>query len=237
MIPVIIDTDPGIDDAAALVMALTNKKLDIKLITTVAGNVIVEKTTNNTLKIVEFLGLNIPVSKGAKKPLVREYEDASYIHGESGMDGYDFKEPTIKEIEFNAIDAIRNELLKSTKKITIITLGILTNIALLIENYPECLKNIEEIIIMGGTLKGGNTTSVAEFNIYGDPDAAKVVFESNLPLTMISLDITEKAVITKETIVKLKDINSTGHMLFSLFKKYKGGNFETGLYIHDACTI
>lgn len=237
MIPVIIDTDPGIDDAAALVMALTNEKLNVKLITTVAGNVNVEKTTNNTLKLVEFLGLNIPVAKGAEKPLVREYEDASYIHGESGMDGYDFKEPARKEIELNAVDAIGEELLKTEEKITIVTLGTLTNIALLIEKYPEYLNNIEEIIIMGGALKGGNTTSVAEFNIYGDPDAAKIVFESGLPLTMIGLDVTEKAVMTKETVMKLRDMNSTGYMLYSLFNEYKGGNFETGLYIHDACTI
>lgn len=237
MIPVIIDTDPGIDDAAALVMALTSKKIDVRLITTVAGNVNVDKTTNNTLKIVEFLGLDIPVAKGAEKPLVRKYENASYIHGKSGMDGYDFKEPSIKEIELNAVEAIREELSKAEEKITIITLGTLTNIALLIEKHPECLENIEEIIIMGGALKGGNTTSVAEFNIYCDPDAAKIVFESKLPLTMIGLDITEKAVMTKETVLELKYLNSTGHMLYSLFNEYKGGNFETGLYIHDACTI
>lgn len=237
VLPIIIDTDPGIDDAAALVLALKNPSLDVRLITTVVGNVDVEKTTANTLKLLSFLNEEIPVAKGAREPLLRPYEDAAYAHGESGMDGYDFPKHTKEPLKSFAVEAMRDELLKSKEKITIVAIGALTNIALLIKQYPECLDKIEEIVIMGGSISVGNTTSAAEFNIYADPHAAQIVFQSKLPLTMIGLDVTTNTLLTKRVVMEIKDANEVGNMLYQLFSHYRGGSIETGLRMHDACTI
>lgn len=237
MIPIILDTDPGIDDAAAIVLALKHPEIDVKLITTVLGNVDVNKTTNNALRLVEFLGSDVPVAKGASTPLIREFEDASYAHGETGMDGYDFPEITREPLAFHAVEAMKQVLEQTDEVITIVAVGALTNLALLIKMYPECLKNIKEIVIMGGSISGGNTQSASEFNIYADPHAAKIVFDAGLPLTMIGLDATSTTLLQKEVVMKIKDTNTVGRMFYSLFEYYRGGSIETGLRMHDACVI
>lgn len=237
MIPIILDTDPGIDDAAALALALKNKKIDVRLITTVVGNVNIDKTTDNALRLVEFFGVDVPVARGAAMPLIREFEDASYAHGETGMDGYSFPPITREPLKEHAVIAMRDELLNSKEKIVIVAIGALTNVALLLAQYPEVKSKIEEIIIMGGSLSHGNTNSAAEFNIYADPHAAKMVFQAGLPLTMIGLDVTINTLLQKEIVMKLKDINKTGDMFYNIFNHYRGGSIETGLRMHDACVI
>ena len=233
---IIMDTDPGIDDAAALTMALNNPELDLKLITTVAGNVTVDKTTINALKIVHFFNKDVPVAAGAKLPLLKPFEDAARIHGESGMPGYDFGEDYGHAIDMSAVEALHKEIMAADEPITLVPTGSYTNIAILFSQYPEVKDNIKEIVAMGGTLGKGNMTSAAEFNCFTDPHAAKVLYDSGLPIVMVGLDITLKALLTADTLDKLECLNRTGKMLHGLITHYSDGD-ENGHPMHDVNTI
>jgi non-specific riboncleoside hydrolase len=234
---IILDTDPGIDDAVAIAAALFHESISLALITTVAGNVSVDKTTNNALKLLQFFGKAVPVARGAATPLVRQPEHAEHIHGHSGLDGYDFDAPTQRPIEPHAVIAMRDMLLNSAEKITLVPIGPLTNIALLFIQYPECKEKIERIVMMGGSATRGNHTPNAEFNIYADPEAAKHVFGSGVPIVMCGLDVTNHSTLTGEILAKLPSINNTGKMIHSLFNHYRGGGMATGLKMHDLCAI
>ncbi|BFH71551.1 MAG: ribonucleoside hydrolase RihC [Paenibacillus dendritiformis] len=236
-IPVILDTDPGIDDAVAIAAALFHERIDVRLITTVAGNVGLDKTTNNALKLLEFFGKEVPVARGAAKPLVRPAEDSSHIHGESGMDGYDFDEPKQTPLD-HAVLQMRDTIMNSPEPITIVPIGPLTNVALLLTLFPECKEKIERIVLMGGSASRGNHTPNAEYNIYADPEAASIVFNAGLPLVMVGLDVTSQATLTTEIVEKIKEMNKTGFMLYSLFQHYRGGSLKSrGLKMHDLCAI
>lgn len=237
MIPIILDTDPGIDDAAAITLALKSPAIDVRLITTVVGNVAVDKTTANALRLVEFLEMDIPVAKGASEPLLREHEDSSHIHGASGMDGYQFPELKTEPIGLNAVEAMKQTIEESDESITIVAIGALTNVALLIKEYPEVLHNVKEIVIMGGALGAGNVNSAAEFNVYTDPHAAKIVFDAEVSLIMIGLDITLQTVVKQEALMEVKEANELGHMLYSLFANYNSGSIEGGIEAHDLSAI
>lgn len=236
--PIIIDTDPGIDDAVAIAAAVFCESLDVKLISTVSGNVSINHTTKNAQKLMEFFGKDIPVSQGASKPLIKQLEDASHIHGETGMAGYDFPEPTKELHKKNSIEAMRDVILNSDEKITIVPIGPLTNIALLLKTYPEVKENIEEIVLMGGSSGRGNHTPAAEFNIYADPEAAKIVLSQGVKTVICPLDVTSIATLDLETINKLRDMNKVGEMFYSLFNHYRGGSVSKGgLKMHDLTTI
>lgn len=235
--PVILDMDPGIDDAAAIAVAVNRPDLDVKLITAVAGNVSVEKTTNNSLKLLEFFDrTDIPVAQGAKAPLKREFKDASYIHGESGMPGYDFPEVTTKPLAIDAVEAIHQVLNESAEPITIIGTGAYTNLALLLQQHPEDKPLIKEFILMGGSISGGNVSSVAEFNVFTDPDAAAIVFKSELPITMIGLDVTLNALLTEESTNTLREMGPAGEMLYGIVTAYEDVHVG-GKPMHDVNTI
>lgn len=236
--PIIIDTDPGIDDAVAIAIALFSEELDVKLLTTVSGNVSLDKVTNNLLKLLTFWNKRVPVAKGAKKPLLRQNEDASGVHGESGMDGYDFEAPdTSVLLEEHAVETMRRTILASSEKITLVPIGPLTNIALLLSTYPEVKPHIEEIVLMGGSSIRGNYGVYSEFNIGFDPEAAKIVFESGVKIVMAGLDVGWKALVFHEDSLKIKAQNKTGEMIYSLFQKYRGGSLKTGLKMYDSCAI
>lgn len=236
--PIIIDTDPGIDDAAAISFALNHPEFDLKMISTVNGNVGIEKTTANALKIKRFFNSDVPVHRGASQPLLSAIVDASEVHGESGMEGYTFPEINESDLDStHAVEAMRDVLLKSETPITLIPIGPLTNIALLLMTYPEVKAYIKEIVLMGGSASRGNVTPLAEFNIYCDPEAAQIVFNSGLPITMIGLDVARSSSLTHETINELKSINETGKMLHQLFKHYRGDDFEKGINVYDAYTL
>ncbi|OED58924.1 ribonucleoside hydrolase RihC [Acholeplasma laidlawii] len=236
--PIIIDTDPGIDDAVAIAIALFSEELDVKLLTTVSGNVSLDKVTNNLLKLLTFWNKRVPVAKGAKKPLLRQNEDASGVHGESGMDGYDFEAPdTSVLLEEHAVEAMRRTILASSEKITLVPIGPLTNIALLLSTYPEVKPHIEEIVLMGGSSIRGNYGVYSEFNIGFDPEAAKIVFESGVKIVMVGLDVGWKALVFHEDSLKIKAQNKTGEMIYALFQKYRGGSLKTGLKMYDACAM
>lgn len=237
-INIIMDTDPGIDDAAALTMAINDPQINLKLVTAVAGNVTVDKTTANALKIVHFFGKDqeIPVAAGAKQPLIKPFEDAARIHGESGMPGYDFGNEYGQPIKKTAVEALRDEIMASDEPITLIPTGSYTNIALLFSEYPEVKENIKEIIAMGGTLSKGNMTSAAEFNVFTDPHAAKIMYDSGIPIVMVGLDVTLKALLTPETMDKLGTMGRSGKMLQALVTHYNDGD-DNGHPMHDVNTI
>jgi inosine-uridine nucleoside N-ribohydrolase len=195
---VIIDTDPGVDDALALLLAMLSPELKIEAITPVAGNVPLELTLPNALRLVEIAGrTDIPVAAGARVPLVRRLVTASYAHGENGLGGAVFPEPTIKPVAEPAADYIRKIVRKYRHEVTLITLGPLTNIATALSSDPELASMVRGLTMMGGSLSGGNITPAAEFNIYVDPEAARIVFQSGIPITMVGLDVTRKTSLTE----------------------------------------
>ena len=193
-IPIILDTDPGIDDAAAISIALNHPEIDVKMISTVHGNVNIDKTTRNALQLKGFFNSEVPVHRGAAAPLINDPIDASHVHGETGMGGYELPEPDPSLLSSNsAIQAMKDTLLNADTPITIVPIGPLTNIALLFKTYPEVKTNVKEIVLMGGSAGRGNVTPAAEFNIYCDPEAADIVFKTGLPITMVGLDVARGA--------------------------------------------
>ncbi len=236
-LPIILDTDPGIDDAAAIAAALFAPGLDLKLMTTVAGNVSLEKTTRNALQLLHFWNADVPVAQGAATPLLRPLRDAANVHGESGMEGYDFVEHQRQPLAKPAFEAIRDVLMASPEPVTLVTIGPLTNIALLLTHYPECQFNIRRLVMMGGSAGRGNFTPNAEFNIAIDPEAAARVFNSGLDIVMCGLDVTNVATLAPDYLASLPALNETGKMLHALFSHYRSGSMTTGLRMHDLCAI
>lgn len=236
--PIIIDTDPGIDDAVAIAIALFSEELDVKLITTVAGNVSLDKVTYNALRLLKFFQKEVPVAKGAAGPLILPLMDASNVHGKSGMEGFDFEEPDDHLLlEENAVDAMRRVIMESDEPITLVPIAPLTNIALLLKVYPEVKANIREIVMMGGSASRGNKGIMSEFNVATDPEAAKIVFDSGLPLVMAGLDVGWKALVLPEDSAKLPQLGEVGRMAYCLFQKYRGGSMKTGLKMYDSCAM
>jgi inosine-uridine nucleoside N-ribohydrolase len=202
---VIIDTDPGVDDAFALLLAMRSPELKIEGLTPVAGNVPLELTLPNALRMVEIAGrTDIPVAAGAKIPLVRRLVTATYAHGENGLGGAVFPEPKTKPIPEPAAQFIRGVVRKHPGEVTLITLGPLTNVAMALNLDPELAGMIRGLTMMGGSLSGGNITPAAEFNIYVDPEAARIVFQSGIPITMVGLDVTRKTSLTDDHIRQLE---------------------------------
>ncbi|WP_105648792.1 ribonucleoside hydrolase RihC [Cronobacter dublinensis] len=235
--PIILDTDPGIDDAVAIAAALFSPEIDLQLITTVAGNVSVEKTTRNALQLLHFWQADVPVAQGAATPLTRPLRDAASIHGESGMDGYDFPAHDRQTLNVPAFQAMYERLMASPEPLTLVTIGPLTNIALLLTHYPACTAKINRLVMMGGSAGRGNFTPNAEFNIAIDPEAAARVFESDIEIVMCGLDVTHQAVLTPDYLAALPALNRTGQLLHALFSHYRAGSMTTGLRMHDLCAI
>ena len=196
---VIIDTDPGVDDAFALLLAMRSPELKIEGITAVAGNVPLDLTLPNALRMVEIAGrTDIPVAAGAKAPLLRRLVTAAYAHGENGLGGAVFPEPKTKPADESAAEFIRTIVRKHPGEVTLITVGPLTNVATALNLDPQLAGMIRRIVMMGGSLSGGNITPSAEFNIYVDPEAARIVFQSGIPIHMVGLDVTRKTGLTEE---------------------------------------
>ncbi|MEF9892693.1 MAG: ribonucleoside hydrolase RihC [Anaerorhabdus sp.] len=237
--PIIIDTDPGIDDAVAIAIALFSEDLDIKCISTVSGNVGLDKTTFNALRLLKFFGKeNIPVAAGASQPLLRPIVDASEIHGKTGMEGFDFEDPDMSLLrKESSIELMKQILLDSNEPVTLMPIGPLTNIALLLLTYPEVKPKIKEIVMMGGSTGRGNCGVMSEFNFHADPEAARIVFKSGLKLTMAPLDVGVRALISKEVSEEIRMMNKTGNMFYELFSRYRGSSFETGLRMYDSYAI
>lgn len=234
---IILDIDPGIDDAVAISAAINSPLIDTKLITSVSGNVDVEKTTANCQKLLTFFEKDIKIAKGADHPLIRPAVFASEVHGESGMDGYDFP-PTDPRLlsDHGAVHAMIH-LLEKEDDMTLVALGPLTNIASLLIARPSIKERIKSIILMGGAIGRGNLGIYTEFNFGVDPEAARIVFESGLDIRVFPIEVGQKAAIPGVVSEEMKSYNQTGDMLYKLFKNYRSGSFDSGLNMYDLLTI
>ena len=211
---IILDCDPGHDDAVAIMLAAINPKIELLGITVVAGNQKLEKTVNNALKVCNHLNLNVPVYSGMSRPMIREQLIADDIHGETGLDGPKFEELKIKAEDKHAVNFIIDTLMNSDEKVTLVPTGPLTNIGMAIRFEPRIIEKINRIVLMGGSYQLGNMTPAAEFNILADPDAAHVVFSSGVKVVMMGLDLTRQASATKEVVEKIKSLNNKASKLF-----------------------
>ena len=240
--PILLDCDPGHDDAIALLLALASPELDLLGVTTVAGNQTLEKTTANALRVLEVVGRgDVPVAAGADRPLARELFIAAYVHGETGMDGPALPEPQGAPVDQHAVDFLAERILGSDRPVTLVPVGPLTNVALLLARYPEAAGNLERIVLMGGAIAEGNVTPAAEFNIYVDPEAAWRVFRSGLPVTMIGLDVTHRALMLDSHAERLRGAGPVGRFVAELYDFFVAYHLRTygveGAPIHDAVAV
>ncbi|AYK17636.1 pyrimidine-specific ribonucleoside hydrolase RihA [Aeromonas veronii] len=243
-LPVILDCDPGHDDAIALILALASPELDVLAVTTSAGNQTPDKTLNNALRILTLLGRDdIPVAAGAPKPLARELIIADNVHGESGLDGPKLPDPAFAPQAMTGIELMARCLRESPEPVTLVPTGPLTNIALLLAAHPELKGKIARIVLMGGAAGAGNWTPAAEFNIYVDPEAADMVFKSGIPITMCGLDVTHEAQVMDEDIERVRAITNpvaqcvAGLLdFFMIYHRDPKWGFA-GAPLHDPCTI
>ncbi|HDZ8876968.1 MULTISPECIES: pyrimidine-specific ribonucleoside hydrolase RihA [Aeromonas] len=243
-LPVILDSDPGHDDAIALILALASPELKVLAVTTSAGNQTPDKTLNNALRILTLLGRDdISVAAGAPKPLARELIIADNVHGESGLDGPKLPDPAFAPVAMTALELMAKCLRESPEPVTLVPTGPLTNIALLLAAHPELKSKIARIVLMGGAAGAGNWTPAAEFNIYVDPEAADMVFKSGLPITMCGLDVTHQAQVMDEDIERVRAINNpvaqcvAGLLdFFMIYHRDPKWGFA-GAPLHDPCTI
>lgn len=239
---ILIDCDPGCDDAIALLLAFANEELEIQGITVSAGNVHINNTTENTRKLVGYFKKEIPVAKGCEKPMFRTIVTAPEVHGEGGL-GQAKLIDVDKEIqEENAVEFLAKTLRNSEEKITIIITGPMTNIAVFLMIYPELKDKIEKFVIMGGSSIGGNVTPSAEFNIYVDAEAADIVFKSGVDIVLCPLDVTMKAFVTEEELEDIKNIGGyASEVAYGAIKNsldfYKETYKRDSVPMHDPCTI
>jgi inosine-uridine nucleoside N-ribohydrolase len=238
---VILDCDPGHDDAIALLLALASPELELLGVTTVSGNQTLEKTTTNALKVLEFSGrTDVPVSVGANRPFVREQWAAAYVHGESGLDGPDLPAPRTEPTGRHAIDFIAEQVDRHDG-VVLVPVGPLTNIGLFLARYPELEARVARIVLMGGAIAEGNVTPAAEFNIWADPEAAHRVFHSAIDKTMVGLDVTHKALMLDEDAERLRGAGRVATLvaeLYDFFHLYHRRQYELpGSPIHDAVAV
>ena len=236
--PILLDCDPGHDDAIALLLALASPELELRGVTTVAGNQTLEKTTANAIRVLEFAGrADVPVAAGADRPLVREPLFAGYVHGDTGLDGPDLPPPQGEPVNRHAADFLADKIREADGAVTLVPTGPLTNVALLLALHPDARP--ERIVLMGGAIAEGNVTPAAEFNIWWDPEAAARVFGSGSDVTMVGLDVTHKALFSAAHIGRLA--GRAGQMVTELLRFYD--RFHRKVYgfdgspIHDAVAV
>lgn len=240
---IILDCDPGHDDAVALLLAGHHPQIELLAITTVAGNQSVDKTTLNALKVCSLAGLShIPVARGMDRPLVRPAQHAPDIHGESGMDGPLLPTPDIAPISRHAVDLLIDLLMNSDGDITLVPTGPLTNIAAAIRQQPAILPRIKAISLMGGAIGVGNVTPAAEFNIYTDPEAAAIVFGCGRPITVSPLEVTHQALATPEIVSRLRAANKrvatfVADLLVFFASTYRSVFGFAAPPLHDPCAV
>ncbi len=240
---IIIDTDPGVDDALAILLALRSPELKVEAITPVAGNVPLEFTLPNALRLVEIAGrTDVPVAAGARHPLVRALITASHVHGNNGLAGVEFPEPKIKPVAETAPELIRRIVRANPGEISIVAVGPLTNVALALRADPDLAGKLRSIVIMGGSLSGGNATPAAEFNLYVDPEAARVVFDAGVPLTMVGLDVTRKVLFTEERLKVMETAKNpsgvaAGRIMRATLERLNHGPHPMIEAMHDPLTV
>ena len=239
--PIWIDCDPGVDDAAALLLAHWQEETDIVGISTVSGNAYVDQTTENALKLCDLMGAYYPVHRGAEKPLFRAYHDGAEFHGKNGLGGAELPEPSREAEQLPAWDGLYEAAKRYEGSLELVTLGPLTNIAIALGKHPDLKEKLHRIVMMGGSATRGNRTPSAEYNIYADPEAAQAVFRSGVKIVMCGLEVTEQAQLTPEEIDAVGEKNTPVTRFFHtavqdiLKKDMERG--RVGWCVHDACPI
>ena len=240
---IILDCDPGHDDAVALLLAARHPEIELLAVTTVAGNQSVDKTTRNALKVCSLANLrHIPVARGMDRPLVRPAKHAADIHGESGMDGPNVPEPDIEPVASHAVDLLIEMLMNSEGDITLVPTGPLTNIASAMRQQPAIVPKIQAISLMGGSIGLGNVTPAAEFNIHTDPEAAAIVFSCGRPITVSTLEVTHQALATEEIVARLRGANRrvatfVADLLVFFAETYRKVFGFAAPPLHDPCAV
>jgi ribosylpyrimidine nucleosidase len=242
-VKIILDMDPGHDDAVAMMLAWAHPRIDLQAITVVAGNQTLEKTTRNALNVATALGVTgVPVAAGMSGPMVRPQVIADDIHGITGLDGPTFGEPSVSLDSRHAVQLIIEILMNSAGDITLVPTGPLSNIAMAMRLEPRIIEKIERIVLMGGSYQLGNITPAAEFNIFADPEAAHVVFSSGRPLVMMGLDLTRQAKVFPSVVERMREIHNPVSLLFvelmEFFAKTQKEVFGwEGPPLHDPTTV
>jgi len=242
---IILDCDPGQDDALAILLALGSPaEIELLAVTTVAGNVPLRLTEVNARKVLELAGrTDIPVYRGCDRPLVEPLETAEYVHGETGLNGVELPEPAMPLAEGHAVDAIIDIVMAAPPEtVTLCPTGPLTNIGMALRKEPELARRLKAIVLMGGAIGLGNVTPAAEFNIYVDPHAARIVFESGVPLTMLGLDVTHQALVDRARLESMRAVGTPVALaaagLVDFFNRFDSGRYAVdGAPLHDPCVI
>jgi purine nucleosidase len=241
---IILDCDPGQDDAVAILLALASpEEIEVLAITTVAGNVPLALTSRNARQIVELAGRDFPVHAGCARPILRPLETAEYVHGETGLNGAELPEPRLPLAPGHAVDVIVDLVMRHPPgSVTLCPIGPLTNVALAIVKEPAIVPRLARIVLMGGAMGLGNVTAAAEFNIYVDPHAARVVFEAGAPIVMLGLDVTHQALVTEERLARIGAIGTPVARacvgLLGFFNRYDKERYAIpGAPLHDPCVI
>ena len=240
---IILDCDPGHDDAIAILLAARHPAIELLAITTVAGNQSVEKTAYNALRVCSLANIrDVPIARGMERPLVREARHAADIHGESGLDGPDIPESSLSLAPQHAVDLMIEVLLQSAGNITVVATGPLTNVAAAIRLEPAIVPKIQAISLMGGAISLGNVTPSAEFNIWVDPEAAAIVFGCGRPITMVPLEVTHQALATEDIIKRLRDVGEVvpkfaADLLVYFAESYRQVFGFPAPPLHDPCAV
>jgi pyrimidine-specific ribonucleoside hydrolase len=240
----VIDTDPGVDDALALLLAVASPEVDLRLVTTVHGNVELAHTTENALRVLHLAGRSdVPVAAGARSALVHpQSERAGHVHGARGLGDVELPPSPAAVDPRPAVVALADVLLSSAEPVTVATIGPMTNLALLLAVYPEAAARIGRLVAMGGSAsRGGNTTAAAEFNVWADPEAAQAVFSSELPTVMVGLDVTLPTVLSADGIARIAaagPIGRTAMAILAQYLEYAARTYgTTGAVVHDALAL
>ena len=237
---VILDVDPGRDDAVAIMLACGAPELDVKAVTTVAGNVSLPKTTANALKVLSFVGRgDVPVGAGAEGPLFGPPVTAAEVHGEDGLGGTQLPEPAFGADRRGAVRIMADVLREAAEPVTLVPLAPLTNIVTLLREHPGSKDRVRRIVLMGGSMGPGNSTPLAEFNVYADPEAASEVFESGLPITMVGLDVTREALAGGEEVASMVSLGRVGEVAARLVMGAPAGEglSQPVTPVHDAVAV
>jgi len=242
-VPVVLDCDPGHDDAFAIWLALGSPEIELRAVTSVGGNGTLAQTTHNARVVCTVAGVaDVPIAAGADRPLTRRLETAPYIHGASALDGPELPEPEVELDPRGAVALLRDTLAAAAEPITVIATGPLTNIALLLRAHPEVLGHVERIVWMGGSTGRGNVTPYAEFNAWVDPEAAAIVLDSGAPFTMVGLNVTHQALVTEEVLAGLAAVGTRtagfGAQLLAFYRaSYRRSAGMDSAPLHDPITV
>jgi inosine-uridine nucleoside N-ribohydrolase len=240
---IIIDTDPGTDDALAILLALNSPEVKVEAISVVAGNVTAELGLENALKVASLTGrCDIPIAKGAVRPLLAELNTGEFWNGPGGMGGAELPPPKCNASPEFGPDLIIETVHKYPHEITLVSIGPLTNIALAVRKDPSIVALVKDVVLMGGGITGGNVNAVSEYNIYSDPEAADIVFNAGWPITMVGLDVTEVTLVTEDDVVRLESKPGPETKFAATVLRYQIGTYKgTGIFhggaVHDALAV